>query len=144
MQTVNKTINAGLNAAPAAVRQSYGRVIAKQTLVKRFYEIFIKSSPEVSRRFAGTDFKRQHDMLEHSLTMALLFAEGNNIAEQALSRIRETHNRHHYDISPHLYKLWMDSLIQAIAEHDQLFDEELEAQWREMLQLAVDYIIRGY
>ena len=37
------------------------------------------------------------------------------------------------DIKPELYDLWLDRLLQAVAEFDPLFDMETETAWRRVL-----------
>lgn len=128
----------------ASVRKSYGRVIAKAGFVERFYEIFLSSSPEIRKMFAKTDFKKQNDMLERSLTMALLFPQHNLIAKQVVDRIRISHSRDHMNVDPALYGFWLDSLIKAVAEREPNFDPGLEQQWRRVLQVTLDHLAEGY
>lgn len=128
----------------AGVRKSYGRVIAKGRFVERFYEIFISSGPEIRRMFAKTDFEKQNELLERSLSMALLFPQKNPIARQLIDRIRISHSRGNMDIDPALYRFWLDSLIKTVAERDMEFNPELEQQWRRVLQVTLDYIAEGY
>jgi len=128
----------------ASVRKSYGRVISKGMFVERFYEIFINSSPEIQRMFVKTDFDKQNELLERSLSMALLFPQKNPIARQLIEKIRMSHSREHLNVDPALYNLWLDSLMKTVAEKDQEFDPELEQQWRRVLQVTLNYIAEGY
>lgn len=128
----------------AAVRSSYGRVIAKGKFVERFYELFLKSSSEVKRMFAHTDLGKQSELLERSLTMSLLFPQGNLIARQVVDKIRASHSRKNLNVNPALYKLWLDSLIKVVAERDPECTPELEQQWRRVMQVTLDYITEGY
>jgi hemoglobin-like flavoprotein len=128
----------------AGVRKSYGRVVAKGKFVDRFYEIFINSTPEIRRMFVNTDFEKQNELLERSLSMALLFPQRNLIARQVIDRIRVSHSRDNMDIDPALYRFWLDSLIKTVAEKDLEFNPELEQQWRRVLQVTLDYIAEGY
>lgn len=128
----------------AAVRKSYGRVIAKGGFIERFYEIFLNSTPEIGRMFARTDFKKQNEMLERSLSMSLLFPQGNPIAKQVVDRIRLSHDRAHMNVDPALYRYWLDSLVKTVAERDPEFNAALEQQWRRVLQVTLDYLAEGY
>ncbi|MFC1747550.1 hypothetical protein ACFL2V_01955 [Pseudomonadota bacterium] len=127
-----------------AVNQSYGRVVTQDALIKTFYEKFVRSSSHVAAKFSNTDFDKQYEMLDQSLTMALLFSQGNMIAARTMDRIRESHNRHNLKISPEFYDLWINSLIEAIAELDSEFTPVLEGQWRTVMQKALDHIKGGY
>ncbi|OGT21002.1 MAG: hypothetical protein A2V90_08605 [Gammaproteobacteria bacterium RBG_16_57_12] len=128
----------------AAVRQSYGRVLTKRNLVQRFYEVFMHSSPEIERKFAKTDFTKQYELLERSLTMSILYPQGNIIAKQAIGKIRESHSRKNLNIEPRLYHLWLDSLIKVLAELDPEFNPQLDKHWRKMMSVTLDYIKEGY
>ncbi len=137
-------LNTEFSDASRAVNQSYGRIVTKNCLIARFYEIFIRSSAHVAAKFTNTNFEHQYQVLDQSLTMSLLFAEGNMIASRAMDRIRESHNRHHLNIAPEYYDLWLDSLIKAISEIDPEFTPQLESQWRLVMSRAIEYIRGGY
>ncbi len=126
------------------VRQSYGRMLAHGGLFERFYDILIQRSPKVARMFAHTDLSQQYELLEQSITMSLLFPQGNVIANQAVARIRASHRHDRLNIEPAMYELWLDSLMQAFAEHDPFFSDELEADWRRLLSVTINHIKSGY
>ena len=132
------------NQGFSAVQQSYGRVMSRRGVFARFYEILLASSPEVAERFKSTDFQQQYELLEHSLTMVMLYSQDNVIAKQAIGRIRESHSRNYLNIDPGWYQLWIDSLIKAVSEFDPEFDDALEKQWRSYLAVAIDHIKAGY
>lgn len=128
----------------ASVRKSFGRVMAKGRFVERFYEVLFKSNPGIGKLFAKTDLKKQSEVLEQSLSMALLFPQGNPIAKQVVERIRKSHSRDQLNIEPSLYKFWLDSLMQVVAESDPDFSPALDQQWRRVLQVTLDHIAAGY
>lgn len=134
----------GMKEDISRVRLSYGRSIAKRDFLGRFYEIFLASSPEIARKFVNTDLEKQQELLAMSVNMVILFPQENKIAKNAVGRIRESHSRSGLNIEPHLYTLWVDSLVQAVSEHDPEFNDQLEASWRKVLQIAIDYIVGGY
>lgn len=127
-----------------AIRQSFGRAISKPAFLVRFYETLTTASPEAARKLADTDLKEQYSLLEHSLAMALLYSENNIIAKQAIEKIRKSHNRENLAISPELYAVWLDSLIDALHHIDPEFTPELELQWRAILKISIDHIKSGY
>lgn len=126
------------------IRRSLGRALTSHNLIRRFYDIFMVCDPRIAEKFSNTDFDQQYALLEHALSMAILFPQGNFMAKQAMARLRQSHNARHLDIPPELYTLWADSLIKALADTDPEFSDTLEQQWRETLQPAIDYIQSGY
>lgn len=126
----------------AAVKESYARAI--KNVMDRFYEIFLASSPEIAPRFAKTDFAVQKDLLRHGIQLVLMFAEGKQIGQNGLKRIRSSHDKNHLAIEPRLYGLWKSSLLQALSETDPEFTPELKTQWDAVLQHSVDFIVAGY
>lgn len=128
----------------AAVRKSYGRVVARPGFFDRFYALFLKSSPQITKLFAKTDIAKQGEMLERSMSMALLFPQRNPIAKQVVDRIRVSHSRANLNVDPALYRFWLDSLVQVVAETDPEFTPMLEQQWRRVLAVTLDYIAEGY
>jgi excisionase family DNA binding protein len=141
---IDETTAALLQEAIAQVQQSYGRALRNPALFQRFYDLLMQSHPDMPAKFQQTDFPAQYERLQQAVPMALLFPQGNVIAQQVVERLRTSHNRHNLDIHPSLYAYWIDSLVQAIAESDPAFTEEVEQDWREVLQISIDYIKDGY
>jgi len=133
-----------MTTAIDAVRSSFGRAMTKQHFMARFYEIFIHCNPRIPQLFRNTDMEKQRELLSQSLSMVLLFSQGNPVAKSVINRIRSSHDHKHLNISPDLYAFWVDSLIATLAECDQGFNPGLEQQWREILQVAIDHIKSGY
>ena len=128
----------------AAVRRSYGRALIHGDLMARFYELFLASDREIRDKFRDTDFDKQRELLSQSINMAILLPQGNVVARNALTRLRESHSRKRLAIAPRLYGLWTDSLIRALSEADPDFSRELERQWRELLAVTVAFMTAGY
>lgn len=126
------------------VRLSYGRAIARPEFLERFYEIFLSCDAAVARKFIHTDLKKQQELLAMSVNMVILFPQDNKIARNAVTRIRESHGREGLGIEPRFYQLWTESLLQAVSEHDPEFDKALAQSWRNVVQVAIDYILEGY
>ena len=61
-----------------------------------------------------------------------------------LTEIADKHNKNNLNIRPHLYSLWIDSLIASAKLIDPLFDINTEKMWREVLQSGIDYMISRY
>ena len=141
---VTETLRVEMKEEISKVRLSFGRAISRKSFMGRFYEILIKSSPIVTRKLAETDIEKQQELLSQAVNMVILFPQGNKIAHNAITRIRESHARNGLAIKPEYYKFWVDSLMAALAEHDPEFNDELEQAWRLVTQEAIDYIIEGY
>lgn len=104
-----------------------------------FYDQFL-SSPEVATKFQGTNFKRQKRMLKLSLYVMLGAVVLKSTDYSMLTAIARRHARDDKDIPPHLYTLWLDSLIFAANTCDPDFNAQIEAIWRKAMQPGIDYI----
>lgn len=124
----------------ADVQQSFQRCLTNKDFLKRFYDIFMESHPDIRQMFQGTDFGKQMSLLRHGLSSALNFAGGTKIGQSVLTRIGETHGRSRMNISPTLYPYWINSLVAAVAESDPKFTPKLDERWRQALTVATDYI----
>ena len=51
---------------------------------------------------------------------------------QAAGRVHDAH-----DIAEEHYEIFVENLIDAVKQNDKQWGETLEAEWREMLQMAV-------
>ena len=112
--------------------------------LNRFYDRLIGSSPKVAEKFAGTDFKRQTQAMALSLRMMTMASVGGDAADLYLEYIAKRHDRHHLNIEPELYALWLEALIDTARECDDEFDDEVEKAWRSVLGYGIEYMISHY
>ena len=130
----------------AAFLASFKRCRAAAGFLEDFYRRFIASSEEIRAKFAGTNMKRQVQMLEDSLYVIAVAIQGEegSLARGDLPRIAARHSRKDLDIRPGLYDLWLECLIEAVRTHDTEFSGEVEAAWRETLAVGVDFMRARY
>ena len=115
-------------------KNSYERVLGKQNSQKNefftsFYERFIDSSPLVAEKFKYIDMQAQKVMLKQSIFHLLNLFSTRKIPKN-LKQIAQKHDRNHADISPDLYYLWQECLIETVAEFDEKFSTDVELAWR--------------
>jgi hemoglobin-like flavoprotein len=122
---------------------SIERCSRRADFMRRFYALFLASSDTVAKKFEHTDLKRQARMLNTSLHVMML-ASGGSERSVHMERLAELHSRAKLDITPELYDLWLDRLLQAVREFDPLFDPEIETAWRRMLQPGIEFMKSRY
>ena len=112
----------------------------------RFYERFVGSSDEVREKFRNTDMTHQVRMLEDSLFVVAVAAQGQegSVARGDLPRIAARHSRQDLGIRPELYGLWTECLIETARERDPGFCLEIERSWRNVLAFGVQYMRDRY
>jgi hemoglobin-like flavoprotein len=135
---------ASLEEQISIVTQSFGQISLKQEFFDTFYDIFMKSSPEVKPLFAKTDFGKQKKLLKYGISYMILFAKDSSAGKSALKSIAEIHDRNHFNIMPEYYPLWIDSLCNAIRKHQTDFDESVEKAWRDVMDQGIKYFIALY
>ena len=123
--------------------QSYERIKSLEKNGQRFfdvfYEKFINASPEVAQAFKDTDMEHQRNMLEKSFYgLFVFYATGNN--NDYLEKIAHRHSKHDANIDPALYDIWLDSLLQTVAEFDPQFNRHIELAWRLVLATGIAYM----
>lgn len=123
---------------------SLGRCLRTPEFLNRFYELFLASSDEVTRKFAHTDFRVQVRMLKGSLYLMMLASSGSSEMLSDLERVAKLHSRTEMDIRPELYDLWLDCLVQAVQQFDPLFDEGVERVWRLGLEPGIAFMKSRY
>ena len=131
-------------ASQNAVQTSYDRCSASNGFFDTFYDIFLAKSPEVAAKFAQTDFPKQKKLLKASLFLLVRFGTCDDHPPKTIERIGESHSRQHLDVPPVLYDLWLDSLCEAIQQHDSQYTEELERLWREQMRGVIALITDRY
>lgn len=122
---------------------SLERVLARQrdgkAFFEAFYDAFIAASPEVAEKFRNTDMERQRTMLRKSFYHLLSFYASND-ADYYLHRVAISHNHRHYNIRPHLYDLWLETLIATLWRFDVRCDEATELAWRLIMAPGIVYM----
>ncbi|HYK89820.1 MAG TPA: globin [Acidobacteriota bacterium] len=111
---------------------SFETCVAQPRFLERFYEIFIGASPEVQEKFKDTDFKEQIRVVRKSMLMLLMASFETEEVAKEIARLGQSHGRHGMRIGPHLYELWLNSLLQAAKEFDPRWSQGVEASWRKM------------
>ena len=132
-----------------SVKKSYGRCMitreTKEVFFKTFYEKFLNSNPSIKQMFQHTEFEKQITMLKNAISMAILFVEKQDeLAQDVLTKIRNSHSRSRRNVKPEYYNYWLTSLMDTLKQCDPQFTVQLEAHWRDMLQVTIDYIVDGY
>ena len=123
----------------AAFRSSLLRCLSNLHFLERFYDTFIQSSPEVKAAFAHTNMERQRAMLHASLYQLMnLYEHDDEDARKHVEELGAIHGAYGHRIPLHLYDLWLDSLMQAVAASDPQFSPELDAIWREVMEHGID------
>ena len=76
--------------------------------------------------------------------MMALASVGGDAADLYLEYIARRHDRHHLNIEPKFYALWLEALIDTVHECDPQFDDEVESAWRAVMRYGIDYMIAHY
>ncbi len=127
-----------------AVLDSYHRCEDAGGLFDTFYDLFFAKSPEIRRKFAGTDMEMQKQVVMASLLWMLRLYKGDPIARAEVEKLAESHNRRQHDVRPELYEIWLDSLCEAIAKHDPQHTPQLDSQWRRVMRTGIELMQSKY
>lgn len=125
----------------AEFNESFKCCVNDPLFLDRFYEIFLSSSGEVKLMFKDTDMETQKAMLLISMTY-MTKCHKNKL--EILLKTANRHNKNNLNIRPHLYSLWLDSLISAAKSINHDFDNNTEKLWRKCLQPGIDLMISSY
>ena len=126
------------------VTSSYHRCLHSEEFLDTFYKQFLVKSDEIAEKFRLTDFTRQKRMLRQSLLMMVMFNRDPEGGTEDMNKLAERHNRRGVNIPPHLYDLWLDSLCEAVALHDEEYTAELANNWRAAMRAGIDFLISKY
>ena len=123
---------------------SFRRCMTHRRFFDLFYDDFLNSSIEVQQKFQRTDFARQKRALRLSflLVMDAVVHKTNDFS--VLEPTAISHSRTKMNIQPHLYDLWLDSLLRTVKSCDSRYGAKTERLWREAFKPAIDYIVPKY
>ena len=123
------------------VMKSFNRVRG-MGLAERFYKALLDADPRMKTLFQHTDFKRQRELFIHGVLMLIEYADGKPLGEMAIRRLGELHSRKRINVTPDLYPIWVNCLMEALERLDPEFSPALDRQWRETLQKGIDVMIK--
>lgn len=131
-----------------SIKKSYGRCLVshggKKKFFDHFYEIFLASDPEIEKMFSQVDFAKQQVAIKRGISMMIMYAENNDsMAESVLKGIRKSHSTDKLYVTARHYKIWEDCLIASLKDFDTEFSDEVEANWRSLVQETVSYLLPG-
>lgn len=129
------------NTFSTPFNDSFKRCINDPLFLDKFYDIFFSSSDEVFQMFKNTEMETQKVML---MTSLVYMSDVSCDRLGLLKEIADKHDKNNLNIKPHLYAVWLDSLVLAATFIDPLFDEAIEVLWRDTLQPGIDIMISRY
>lgn len=126
------------------VHESYIRAGGK-SFASEFHDRLMETSEDIQRIFGHIDIEIQIEALAHAIVMSFLFVDKNHHgAAKYFHDIRESHNRHNLDISPELYDVWLEIMIETVAVCDPQATEELLVDWHTVMSVAVEHVREGH
>ena len=125
---------------------SFERCKSKGEFLDYFYEIFMESSDEVKQKFSHTDFKKQKANVVHSIyvLMSLVNNNAGNSELEDMARIAKLHDHEHLDVGPHLYDLFLKSIMTAVKKFDHRYDDTVEQAWQKMMLHGIEFMKSRY
>ena len=123
---------------------SLERCQADPHFLSLFYQKFVISNSEVREKFSNTNMEHQKMMLHASLYMIMLATQDNEAATVYLDRVAKRHSKTELNIRPELYDIWLETLINTVAEVDPMFTNQIETAWRNVMTYGIEYMLSQY
>jgi hemoglobin-like flavoprotein len=114
---------------------SYARCQKAPEFFRAFYNRFLASDPTVPPYFASTRFDKQEKLLQHGLSMLLIFARRAN--PHLLNRLVERHGPGDLNIPARLFPVFLESLLETVKEFDSECDPAVLEAWRSALRPGI-------
>lgn len=124
--------------------ESLARCSENENFIPAFYDRFLSTSAEIRRKFRHTDFEKQNAMLLRSLTLAAGATAGEPESLREMRERAETHDRHHLNIEPPLYDIWLASVVATARDFDDQWNASIEEAWNTILGFAIKHMLKYY
>ncbi len=126
---------------------SYERVLSQSAntgeFFSAFYLLLVGKSPEAASKFRDTDMEKQVRMLHASVSVLMVFY-GSDSQDVYLQKLAERHGKRGVDISPRLYLVWLDCLIETVGRFDPKFNDDVAAAWRAVFSKGIEFMTARY
>jgi hypothetical protein len=123
---------------------SLDRCSANRNFILVFYERFLSRDEAIRDKFKHTDFEKQYQMLLRSLRLAAGATSGDPKSLREIRERAETHDRHHLDIKPAMYGVWLKTVIEVASEYDEEWNDEVEDAWNTILGHVIKHMAKHY
>ncbi|MGD9856078.1 MAG: globin domain-containing protein [Planctomycetaceae bacterium] len=117
---------------------------SKQRVIERFYERFLTEYPELRRHFENRDMRIQASMLTVALASVEAYYSQRFFATGHYLKVLG-HRHYHEGVRPEDYSKFSKTLLETLQGF--LGDDwspELEHEWRQALDLAIETMLEGY
>ena len=117
---------------------SYARCQLAPDFFRAFYNRLLASDPAIPPFFAHTKFDKQHKLLQHGISLLLIYSRRPN--PNLLARITERHGPGDLNIPDRLYPIFLESFPETVREYDPAYDTDHAAAWRAALAPGVEFM----
>lgn len=127
------------------VRPSFARCMGRpDDFFDDFYATLSEKAPGIGAMFAHVDMQQQNKLIRQGVEALISYASGHEESESQLRRVGMTHGKQGLNISPELYALWVDTLVETIREYDNQADDNTDAAWRVVARGGIELITSLY
>jgi hemoglobin-like flavoprotein len=136
------------NGLASVFNDSYERVMhgagrSGGEFFSAFYKLLVGTSDEAARKFNNTDMAAQVRMMQSSVTVLLNFFVSSH-QDAFLGKLAERHSKRGVDISPELYSIWLDCLIETVHQFDPKFSDDVATAWRVVFSKGIEFMTSRY
>lgn len=119
------------------------RRLREQGFAARFYAELLQADPRIQPLFRHTDFRRQRELFEHGVLMAIDYAHGGALGGLALKRLATLHGPSGLAIPVDLFAVWRRIFLEVGGALDPQWSPELAAAWERALDAALSCMAAG-
>lgn len=121
------------------VEASHLRCRMGGTFATDFYARFL-SYPEIAEKFSNADILKQAQLFDQGIRHVILFYHKPKfVTTEKISALGESHSK--MNIAPHLYDIFMESLLETVKEHDPDYDDNIRTAWVEVASHGLSVMI---
>lgn len=126
------------------VHKSFARCAQQPEFFETFHARLMQASPKIQQHFDGVSPMKQSLFIRTGLPTLILFATGSQAAGRRLDQLAQSHSRGALGVGPELYDVWLETLLDVVAQFDNEFDDELGKAWRETLRTGLQRFTNAY
>ena len=106
---------------------------------KKFYQNFLACDSRISEKFTNSDLELLPSMLKHSFMHLVEMATTNKVSPR-LHEIANMHSQGQLNVTPELYDIWLEALLNTVEEMSGQKDPLVREGWRQTLLPGITYM----
>ena len=107
--------------------------------VNHFYGVLKGRDPDIAEIFEAFPVHHQVHVLRTALYLLVDFCD-NQTPSADFTKLVDSHTDNHLGLRPYMLEIWLECILETVAEYDPQFSEVTKAAWITKIKPGIDFL----